>query len=209
MTDRKAPPTRLQAAAPRPRRGSPALGLVSGCLALSAFVRAADPSSAFAVEIPKLAATAAAEAEAPVEAPSVATQSDLGALLASLRERERQLDEREAKMEEKARIVEAAEAKLREQMARLESAEARLGELMRVADGAADRDIGKLVSAFQTMDGKRAGPIFENMDVAFAAGLLSRMEDEAAAAILGALSPEKAWAVTAHIAGQNARLPRE
>lgn len=185
--------------------------MLGGCFMLSAVLRAADPASALAVELPKLAA--GAEAGAPPAPPAAAaegpTHSDLAALLETLREREAQLDARAEALATRAKVIEAAEAKLNDQMARLEEAEARLGALLRVADNAAEKDVGKLVATFQTMEGKRAGPIFENMDTAFAAGLLSRMDEAAAAAILSALTPEKAYAVTVHIAGQNAAAPRE
>lgn len=202
-------------AADRPRpppfadraRGAPAMVLLSGIFALSAVARAFDPASAFAVEIPKLAAAQSEDgAAAPAPYPD---NSELAALLATLREREAQLDARAESIARKARIVEAAEMRLRDQMERLEAAEAKLANLLQIADGAADKDIERLVAAFQEMDEKRAGPIFENMDVAFAAGLISRMEGGAAADILGALSPEKAYAVTVRIAGQNARAPTE
>lgn len=183
--------------------------MLSGCFMLSAIARVADPASAFALELPRLGASGETAPAGLAAAPVVATHSDLASLLATLREREDQLDERGKKLASKARVIEAAEAKLRHQMKRLEEAELRLGELLRVADSAADKDVGKLVSAFQVMDGKRAGPIFESMDVAFAAGLLTRMDNEAAAGVLAVLSPQKAYAITAHIAGQNALAPKK
>lgn len=189
------------------RRGRPAMLMLSGCFMLSAALRAVDPAIAFALEAPR-AASAKEDSPADVIDPGP-THSDLAALLAALRERERQLDEREERIAVKTKVIEAAEAKLRDQMKRLEEAESRLGALLRMADSAADKDIGKLVAAFETMSEKRAGPIFENMDVAFAAGLLSRMTDGPAAAILGALTPEKAYAITVFIASQNARAPKE
>lgn len=188
------------------RRGRPAMAMVSGCFMLSAALRAIDPAIALAVEAPR---AAPAEGVQPAAIDPGPTHSDLSALLATLRERERQLDEREERIAVKTKVIEAAEAKLRDQMTRLEEAESRLGALLRMADSAADKDVGKLVAAFETMPEKRAAPIFENMDVAFAAGLLSRMTDAPASAILGALTPEKAYAITVFIAGQNARAPKE
>ncbi|QIE56968.1 hypothetical protein G5B40_16895 [Pikeienuella piscinae] len=192
--------------------GRSAMLLLAGCFTLSAFARGVEPAIAYAVETsdgpvaideaPADGATTAADAPGP-------THSDLAALLKALRERESQLDAREERIAIKAKVIEAAEERLRDQMTRLEGAEARLSALVHVADGAAERDVGKLVATFETMDEKRAAPIFETMDVAFASGLLSRMEDGAAADILGALSPEKAYAITVQIAGRNARAPKE
>lgn len=183
--------------------------MLSGCFMLSAIARIADPASAFALELPRLGATSETEPAVTTASPAIANHSDLASLLATLREREAQLDEQGRKLATKAKVIEAAEAKLREQMARLEEAETRLGELLRFADSAADKDVEKLVAAFQSMDDKRAGPIFESMDVAFAAGLLTRMDNEPAAGILATVSPEKAYAITVHIAGQNATAPKK
>ena len=199
--------------APKPAaagRGRPAMLMLGGCFMLSAILRAADPASALAVEVPKLAGGGDAPEASAAAAPALEgpTHSDLALLLATLREREAQLDARAADLAAKAKLIEAAKARLSDQMSRLEDAEGRLGALLRIADNAADKDVSKLVGAFQTMEGKRAGPIFENMDTAFAAGLLSRMDEAAAANILAALSPEKAYAVTVHIAGQNAAAPK-
>lgn len=192
--------------------GRSAMLLLAGCFVLSAFARIAEPAIAYAVEAPGgstdeiPAAGTVEKADAGVAGP---THSDLAALLKALREREGQLDAREERIAIKAKVIEAAEERLRDQMARLEGAEARLSALLHIADGAAEKDVGKLVATFETMDDKRAAPIFETMDVVFASGLLSRMADGAAADILGALSPEKAYAITVQIAGQNARAPKE
>lgn len=193
-------------------RGRSAMLTLACCFLLSAFVRIAEPAIALAMEAPAVVADDTAP-ETPGETAATGaggpTHSDLAALLASLREREGQLDARAEKIAVKAKVIEAAESKLRDQMTRVEEAEERLKTLLRVADGAAEKDVGKLVSAFETMNEKRAAPIFENMDVVFASGLLSRMADGAASNILGALSPEKAYAITVQIAGQNARAPKE
>lgn len=190
----------------KPSRSRPAMLLLSGCFMMSALFRAFDPAVAMAVEDAEMPAEPAPASTAPeTDSQSYAGLSEL---LKTLREREAQLDARQAQTAEKEKIIEAASAALRDQMARLEEAEARLSALLRIADSAADKDVGKLVSTFQSMDGKKSGPIFENMDVPFAAGLISRMDDVAAAGILAVLTPEKAYAITVHIAGQNALVPR-
>ncbi len=188
-------------------RSRPAMLMLSGCFMLSALVRVFDPTNALAVED-----TAAGTAVGAVESvPDAVDESYAGLteLLNTLRERGAHLDAREAKTREREKVIEAASSALRDQMARLEEAEARLSELLRIADKAADKDVGKLVATFQNMDAKRSGPIFENMDVPFAAGLISRMNDVAAASILAVLTPDKAYAITVQIAGQNALVPRE
>ncbi|MEM7546939.1 MAG: hypothetical protein AAF367_15530 [Pseudomonadota bacterium] len=191
----------------RRNRKPPAMALLAALFMSSAVIRAIDPAIALAVEVPGLA-----EGDARVEEARVADEfsySDLDGLLKTIRQREAQLNERDAKVAEKENLMRAAEQKLRDQLARLEEAESRLGSLLRLADQAADKDVDKLVTTFQSMDDKKAGPIFENMDVPFAAGLISRMDGVAAANILSVLTPAKAYAITVHIAGQNAQVPRE
>lgn len=178
----------------------PAMLILAACFLVSAMSRLFDPGGALAYEVQKR------NASAPVQAPA---NPDAASLLATLREREAQLDARALKIAEKARVIEAAEVRLRDQMAELEEVEARLANLIRVADKASENDVGKLIAAYQTMGGKRAGPIFETMDPTFAAGLISRMENAPAAEILAALSPEKAYAITVLVASQNARGPAE
>lgn len=193
----------------RPGRRPPAMALLAALFMSSAVIRAIDPAIAFAVEPPKTATTDEAGLQSTTVSDEQLSYSELDTLLQTIRQREAQLNARENKVVEKERLIEAAEQKLRDQLSRLEQAETRLGALLQLADQAAEKDVGKLVAAFQTMDEKRAGPIFENMDVPFAAGLISRLDGIAAANILAVLTPEKAYAITVHIAGQNAQVPRE
>ena len=188
----------------RHRLRRPAMVVLAACFGLSAMTRVFDPTGAIAYEVQKRATAAPAAPKAAMPGPA-----ELEEMIRSLREREEQLDRRAAAIAEKSKVVEAAEARLREELARLETVEQRLADLLRLADEATERDIAKLVAAYQAMGGKKAAPIFEEMDSAFAAGLLSRMDDGPAADILGLLSPEKAYAVTILIASQNARAPSE
>lgn len=185
-------------------RERPAMILLATCFLVSAALRLIDPGSAVATELAGL--NLGEDDASRVESTE---NIDLSALLQKLREREAQLDRREERLAEKSRIIEASEAKLRDQLARLEEAENRLANTLRIADQAAEKDVEKLVSAFETMNPKRAAPIFENMDIAFAAGLISRMKGPAAAEVLAGLTAEKAYAISVFIAGQNARAPRE
>lgn len=180
----------------------PAMIMLAACFFLSAITRIGDPDGALAYEVQRLTQADPFETAAPVQ-----TNEDLLVLVDAVREREDQLNRRELGLAERSRIVEAAEAKLREQLKQLEVAEERLSDLIRVADKASERDIGRLISMYQAMGGKNAGPIFETMDPNFAAGLLSRMEGEPASAILASISPEKAYEITVMIAAQNARAP--
>lgn len=178
----------------------PAMLILAACFLVSAASRLFDPGVALAYEVQQRSLSEPSQA---------AISPDATALLAILREREAQLDARALRIAEKARVIEAAEVRLRDQMSELEEVETRLADLIRVADKASENDVGKLIAAYQTMGGKRAGPIFETMDPSFAAGLISRMDNAPAAEILAALTPEKAYAITVLVASQNARGPLE
>jgi flagellar motility protein MotE (MotC chaperone) len=179
----------------------PAMLILAACFMVSALSRLFDPSGALAYEVQKRGAETAPEQAPP--------NADMASLLATLRVREAQLDDCMRKIAEKERVIEAAEVRLRDQMAELEGVETRLANLIRVADKASENDVGKLIAAYQTMGGKKAGPIFETIDSTFAAGLISRMDNAPAAEILSAITPEKAYEITILVASQNARGPLE
>lgn len=184
----------------------PAMALLAACFLGSAAIRIADPSSALAVEAAR-AATGAQPSD--VSDGRVTPMEDAAELLAALKKRETMLTEREIQLQSRERVLEAASAKLEEQLDRVIEAEERLAETLAIADQAADKDVARLVAAYEAMDERRAGPIFENMEVSFAAGLISRMNGPSASSILSALSPEKAYAITVFIAGRNARAPKD
>ncbi len=180
----------------------PAMMLLAACFFMSAISRIGNPDGALAYEVQKLTSQNAA-----TPAAADPTKTELNIIVAAVREREQQLDQRALNLAEKSKVIEAAETKLRAQLAQLESAENRLAQLIRVADKASEQDVDMLIGVYQAMGGKSAGPIFETMDAAFAAGLLSRMDGDPAAAILGSVSPEKAYEITVMIAAQNAKAP--
>ena len=185
----------------------PAMVLLAACFFMSAISRIGNPDGALAYEVQKLTSQGAATPADASPTDASPTDADLNLLVAAVREREQQLDQRALNLAEKSKVIEAAEAKLKAQLEQLESAEDRLAKLIRVADKASEKDVDMLIGVYQAMGGKSAGPIFETMDAAFAAGLLSRMDGDPAAAILGSVSPEKAYEITVMIAAQNAKAP--
>ena len=139
------------------------------------------------------------------------------ALIAALAEREEALDAREAAMDARmgeaetvaaARMAEVDEARaeLRAMLGELEAAEARLDAAIARASGAAEDDLARLTSVYESMAPKDAGALFETMEPGFAAGFLGRMRPEAAAEVMAVMTPERAYAVSAIIAGRNARV---
>lgn len=138
-------------------------------------------------------------------------------LIAALAEREETLDAREAAMDAReadaeasaaARMAEIVEARaeLQGMLGELEAAEARLDAAIARASGAAEDDLARLTSVYESMAPKDAGALFETMEPGFAAGFLGRMRPEAAAEVMAVMTPERAYAVSAIIAGRNARI---
>ena len=133
----------------------PAMIMLAACFFLSAISRIGNPDGALAYEVQKLTQGGSEDITAPAQ-----TSEDLIVLVDAVREREKQLNQREFSLAERSKIIEAAETKLREQLVQLETAEQRLADLIRVADKASEKDVGQLIQMYQTMGGKNAGPIF-------------------------------------------------
>ena len=100
-----------------------------------------------------------------------------------------------------------AEAKLAEQLAAFDKAQKNLEKTLSMADQAAEKDIARMTTVYETMKPAEAAQIFERMDVAFAAGLLSRMRPDVAAKVLTGMNADTAYAVTLTIASRNAAVP--
>jgi flagellar motility protein MotE (MotC chaperone) len=171
------------------------VGLIVLCFLGSAGLRLGDLGAALAGE------TAAAE---PAPAPDAGD-----ALIATLRDREAELDRRAAELDERAQTLAVAEARLAEQLAAVEEARGRLEATLALADNAAERDIAQMTAVYEKMKPDQAAAIFAKMELSFAAGLLVRMKPEIAAEILAGMEPDTAYAVTLVVASRNASVPTE
>jgi len=184
-----------------------ALWLIALCFAAAGLLRIGEASEAVA-ENPALAGLPAPDAPAdpgPGCLPAEGTESLLGAI----RDRQAQLDAREASLAEQAKVLEVARAKIEEQIAALDAAEKRLADTLALADKAAEADIARMVAIYEAMKPKDAAKIFATMDVSFAAGFLGRMKPDIAGAVLAGLPAERAYAISAELAGRNANAPTE
>lgn len=184
-------------------RGIPALALLAGLLVGSGVLRAAAEGGHWADMLQSALAPAhATEADG-------AAHGEEDAFLRSLQRREAELAAMERALAERDRQVQGAERRLRTQVEELERAERALRETLSVATGAADADVTRLVSVYESMRAATAAPLFEAMDPSFAAGFLMRMDPEAAGAILAELSPERGYALSAVMAGRHGGVARD
>jgi flagellar motility protein MotE (MotC chaperone) len=149
--------------------------------------------------------TAALAVEPATSVVAEAPRVDVGAALVAVRERQAELDRREAVVEERLRALAAAEQTVSEQLKALAEAEERLRGLMTTADARAEGDIAQLTAVYENMKPKDASALFERMSPEFASGFLGRMRPDAAAAIMSGLTPDLAYAISVLLAGRNAQ----
>lgn len=119
------------------------------------------------------------------------------------------LEEREFKVAAREKALEQSKSLIAENLERLEEAEKRLSATVEQVDGAAESDLDRLTSVYETMKPKTAAAVFEQMSPEFAAGFLGRMAPASAAEVFSSLSSEKAYAISVVLAGRNANAPRE
>lgn len=136
-------------------------------------------------------------------------QADLHALLATLRQREADLKQRESSAMERMRALEIAEVAIDRKLEELTRAEEALRETVAAASVAAESDLSRLTEVYEKMKPKESAALFEEMDATFAAGFLARMRPEAAADIMAGLSPKVAYTISVVLAGRNANVPTE
>jgi len=187
------------------RAGLGALPVLAGLLMASGLVRLGD-GTAGAVLRGLGAVAVAATPEAPVQEEGADAGPDLDEILSALRERESQLDEREARLAAREARLSELEGRLQAQMAELTEAEDSLSRLLKLAETAADDDLTRLTTVYETMKAKEAAALFSQMEPAFAAGFLGRMRPEAAAAIMSGLDAETAYSISVMLAGRHSAL---
>lgn len=130
-------------------------------------------------------------------------------LARALSEREAAVREKEVALGQRSDELSAFEANLRNEIARLEAAEKQLASMIAIAETASEDDLSRLTSVYEAMKPNEAAALFAEMDPEFAAGFLGRMAPSAAAGVLAGLEPGTAYAMSAHLAGRNARAPKE
>ncbi|MDV7145116.1 hypothetical protein R3X27_20740 [Tropicimonas sp. TH_r6] len=194
----------------RPGRGT--LLVIGALFFASGVIRLADGTgNAVAREVeafttrPKVAPAEGGIAQ-PLEC---ATEDGLGQALSTVRERMAELDEREKQVEYRMVTLQRAEEEIQRNLAAMVQAEESLSATIAQADGAAERDIERLIAVYEKMKPKEAANLFEAMDPTFAAGFLARLRPDVSAAIMAGMSPAKAYSVSILLAGRNTDVPTE
>jgi flagellar motility protein MotE (MotC chaperone) len=130
-------------------------------------------------------------------------------LAEALTARETDVALREAALTDRTAALALAESAIDKRLAELQEAEAALAATLAIADEAAERDLARLTTVYETMKPKDAAALFETMAPEFAAGFLGRMQPQAAAAIMSGLPPEAAYQISLQLAGRNTEAPTE
>lgn len=184
----------------RRRRRPGVLMVLAGFLLVSAAMRLGSGLDA-----------ALAEAEAQAAPPATVAQDapDSMQLLESLRIREARLAAQETAMADRVQALALAEQRVADQLAALQQAESALASTLSLADQAAENDLLRLTSVYESMRPREAAALFEEMEPDFAAGFLARMRPEAAAEVMAGMAPRAAYAISVILAGRNARVPRD
>lgn len=186
----------------RPRPG--ALGVLALLFLTSGLLRlGAEAGQAIAREQadPEMDA-----AEAPEEC---RTSEDVKAAIDMLAGREERIATLEAQIADRMQALAVADREIAARLGELESAEEELRNLLTIADEAAEGDLARLTSVYETMKAKEAAALFAEMEPEFAAGFLGRMRPEAAAGIMAGLDPQTAYTISVLLAGRNAGAPKE
>ena len=189
----------------RPRIARNSLTVIALLLAASGIIRfGGGPAAAIGRELASL--------DAPSISPSLEnceTPEDVSLALQSLLEREERLDAREAEVEQRMALLSEAEAAMTVTLAELEAAEAELNATLTVASTAAEDDLARLTTVYETMKPVDAAALFAQMEPRFAAGFMGRMRPDAAAAIMAGLDPQTAYTISVVLAARNADVPDE
>ncbi len=193
------------------RSGRGALWFIALIFAVSAAARVASGAgAAIAREISEVSQDhLKASGFDPEAGEACVSDEDTSALLDALLKREKVVEEKEFLIAQKTKAYEIAKVEIQKRLDELEAAEERLRATMYRSETAAEDDLVKLTSVYETMKPKDAAALFEAMSPEFAAGFLGRMRSDAAGAIMAGLQPETAYTISVILAGRNARAPRE
>lgn len=178
------------------------IAIILVCFVISGTLRVGSQGMAIANEVD-------VTHETPAPAPHIEPAPEVGSLLASIQERQKQLEQREVEVSERFILLAEIEKRVLEQISVLEDAERKLARTLAIADGATETDLSRLTIVYEKMKPTVAAKIFETMEMSFAAGFLSRMKPEAAAGIMSEMPAEFAYSVSVVMAGRNANAPTE
>lgn len=183
--------------------------IVSFLLISSAAVRmSGEAGRAFALAAEDAQAHSSDGVVASAEHQSCEPSPDIAGMLEAFRSREDRLKAREAEIADRMQALAVADTEIERKLAALTEAEQSLRATLALADSAAEDDLTRLTSVYESMKPKEAAALFEQMDPEFAAGFMGRMQPAAAAGVMAGLQPATAYTISVILAGRNANVPK-
>ncbi|MCL5270407.1 MAG: hypothetical protein M1457_07635, partial [bacterium] len=123
---------------------------------------------------------------------SIFERDPVESLAQALRDKQRELDEREKEMNRTEQRLLTLRKEIELNLAAIEARLKQMEEIAGKADKNRQTEISKWIEIYQSMAPEQAGKVFDGLDPAFALELLSEMEPKKAGKILGYVQTDKA-----------------
>jgi flagellar motility protein MotE (MotC chaperone) len=120
-------------------------------------------------------------------------------LVASLAEKEKQLDSRENAIREEEKKLQALKGEIVTKIDTLKGLEGRLSGMLDTVKSAEDKRLRDLATVFEATAPAQAGPMLEKMDKKLAAGIIMNMKSKKAGAIWGHIGAQRAAEIAREI----------
>jgi flagellar motility protein MotE (MotC chaperone) len=198
--------------------GSLWTGVASLALASDAAPASHDAPAAAAPATPAEHAPAA-ESAAPAEGaapdkgaagstfdPLTLTKSEID-VLRQLAKRRDELDARAKALDDREALLKATEQKIAEQVKQMQQMKAEYEQAKTARDDAAEANLRRLVTVYESMKPEEAARIFETMEGSVLLDVVTRMGERRLAPILAQMSPAKAQALTIAMANRRSLVP--
>jgi flagellar motility protein MotE (MotC chaperone) len=122
------------------------------------------------------------------------------AVLRSLQQRRKELDDRESALDTREQAAQAADGRLQEQIGSLKTVETNVKALLTKMDEKADKRMTDLVKTYESMKPKDAASIFNTMDDQVLLDLAKAMKPAILAPVLSLMQPKRAEQLTQMLA---------
>lgn len=196
------PVMEARAQAQQPAAGEPAAQPAGGA-------GAPAPAEAPAAEGTQAPAEGAADAVPPVpDALEIGGSSAERAVLESLGERRKALQDQEGQLDLREKLLQATEERLQKRVDELKSLEQQIQQGVEEKKKQEEGEIAALVVMYENMKPKDAARIFDRLDLDVLLKVVRQMKPRKMADILARMSPEAAEKLTVAIAGGDANQPQ-
>lgn len=138
--------------------------------------------------------------------PLTLTKSEVD-LLRQLAKRRDELDARAKALDDREALLKATEQKIAAQVQQMQQMKAAYEQAKTARDDAAEANLRRLVTVYESMKPEEAARIFETMEGAVLLDVVTRMGERRLAPILAQMSPAKAQALTIAMANRRALVP--